>query len=346
MIAGAIGGVFLREVPEHLLRGYLAGNYRIFGSTIRSVADGRIAGFLQEAAPLAFQLANPVSAALAPLGIAADVGQLVQGELLRAGINRLEAGVSMLQTLGVANLTISTAGLGVAVANFAIMSARIEAVRRAIGEVAEQIATLSDKIDRIHQEGIDLEFVEIQALARSSDEAWLLTDAAAQTRWQDVAKAALHHQARFELRADRMLGGDVRRYDLADPFLDGLALTAAIRVSALIASNETLAARAAAADGARSLERITGGIGLADLSRVERLKTSPPAGSRQWALAQASANEAVRDKVRKIRHREATALTRAAPLSELEHRGIKPRDWLAEVRAEEHSSFLFMLPQN
>lgn len=345
MIASALGGIFLREVPEHLLRGYLAGDYRVFGSTIRSVADGRIAGFLQEAAPLALQVANPVSSVLAPAGIAADVGQLVQGELIRAGIGRLEAGVSLLKTLGVANLAISTAGLGISIASFAIMSARIEAVRSAIGKVSEQIATLSEKIDRIQQEAIDLEFVEIQSLARSSDEAWLLTDAAAQIRWQDVAKAALHHQARFELRADRMLGGDVRRYDLADPFLDGLALTAAIRVSALIASNETLAARAAAADGARSVERITGGIGLADLSRVERLKASPPSGSRQWALAQASANEAVRDRVRKIRHREAAALTRAAPIAELEDRGIKPRDWLAEVRAEEHSPFLLMLPR-
>lgn len=343
MIAGAIGGIFLREVPEHLLKGYLSGEYRIFGSTIRNVANGRIAGFLQESAPRAIQSGNPI---LASISIAADLGQLVQGEVIRAGVRRLEAGVSMLQRLGIADLAISTAGLGVSLAGFAIMSARIETIRKAIGEISDQIASVSEKIDRIQQEAIDLEFVEIQALARSADEAWHLTDASAQVRWQEVAKAALHHQARFEMRADRMLSGDVRRYDLADPFLDGLALTAAIRVSALIACNETLAARAAAADGARSLERITGGIGLADLSRTERLKTAPQAGSRQWALAQATANEAVRSKVRKLRHREAAALTRAAPLAELEHRGIKPRDWLAEARAEEHSPFLLMLPQN
>lgn len=343
MIAGTLGAIFLREIPQHLLKGYLSGEYRVFGSTIRHVANGRIAGFLQEAAPRAIQTGHPV---MASISVAADVGQLVQGELIRAGVRRLEAGVSMLQKLGIADLAVSSAGLGVSLAGFAIMSARIEAVRKAIGEVSDQIASVSEKIDRIQQEAIDLEFVEIQALARSADEAWHLTDASAQIRWQDVAKAALHHQARFELRADRMLSGDVRRYDLADPFLDGLALTAAIRVSALIACNETQAARAAAADGARSLERITGGIGLADLSRIERLKTAPQAGSRQWALAQATANEAVRAKVRKLRHREATALTRAAPLAELEHRGIKPRDWLAEVRAEEHSPFLLMLPQN
>lgn len=340
MIAGAIGGLLLREIPGPLLHGLASGEYRLFGSTIRQAANGRIVGFLQEAAPRALQSGNPV---LAPVSIAADLGQLVQGELIRAGVKRLEAGMAVLQTLGAANLAVSAAGLGVSLVGFAVMSARIEAVRQAVSALSDQIADVGRKIDQIQQDAVDLEFVEIQALARSADEAWRLSDAAAESRWREVARAALHHQARFELRADRMLAGDARRYALADPFLDALALTAALRVSALIASNESQAAREAAADGARSLERLTGGLGLADLSRIEQRKSDAPPGTRQWALAQTCANEAVRDTVRKMRQREAAALTRAAPLADLAQRGVTPRDWLAQVRAETEAPVLVML---
>lgn len=198
MIAGAIGGLLLREIPGPLLLGLASGEYRLFGSTIRQAANGRIVGFLQEAAPRALQTQNPV---LASVSIAADLGQLVQGELIRAGVKRLEAGMAVLKTLGAANLAVSTAGLGVSLVGFAVMSARIEAVRKAVDALSDQIADVGSKIDQIQQDAVDLEFVEIQALARSADEAWRLSDAAAESRWREVARAALHHQARFELRA-------------------------------------------------------------------------------------------------------------------------------------------------
>lgn len=61
-----------------------------------------------------------------------------------------------------------------------------------------------------------------------------------------------------------------------------------------------------------------------------------------WTLAQAAANQSMRPIALKIRQREAAAITRAAPLLELEERGIKPREWLEAARSETSSPVLFM----
>lgn len=62
----------------------------------------------------------------------------------------------------------------------------------------------------------------------------------------------------------------------------------------------------------------------------------------QQGPAFASANEASRDTVRKIRQHEAAAATRAAPLAALERREIAPRDWLEAARAEAAAPLLVM----
>ena len=140
-----------------------------------------------------------------------------------------------------------------------------------------------------------------------------------------------------------MLNGAPHHYLEADPFLDAVSLAGALRVAALAACDESLAAREAAADGARSIERLTGGLGLADLSRaLLAKKTSAQPGSIDWTLAQAAANQSMRPIAVKIRQREAAAITRAAPLVALEDRAIRPREWLEAARSETTSPVLFM----
>ena len=48
MISQTLFNIFLRGVPEHLLAGVRSGELGIFGSVIRTVANGQIAGFLKE----------------------------------------------------------------------------------------------------------------------------------------------------------------------------------------------------------------------------------------------------------------------------------------------------------
>jgi len=99
------------------------------------------------------------------------------------------------------------------------------------------------------------------------------------------------------------------------------------------------------ADGARTIERLTGGIGLADLARHELTSSEASAGSQEWTFALAAASETSRGAVRKIREREAAAATRAAPLTALEARGIRARDWLEAAREEKEAPVLVMLEE-
>lgn len=344
MIGAAAGQIFLRNVPEHLVQGVNSGAYRVFGSVIKEVATGKGVGFLQEAAPLASMALN--GASLGPAGAATEVAlgvaQVAQNEAIRAGVERLEQAVSVLQGLGIANLALSASGIGVSIAGFAVMSAKIDGVKRAVLGIADQMETVSAKIDALQQDAIDVDFAELKSLSKSFDEAWQLGDAAAVRRWHDVARGALSQQSRFELRADRVLSGNPQHYLGADPFLDAISLASALRVAALAACDESVAAREAAADGARSVERLTGGLGLADLSLALMIKSSAQPGTLDWTVAQAAANQSMRPVALKIRQREAAAITRAAPLSALEDRRVRPREWLEEARAESTSPVLFL----
>ncbi len=346
MISHILGAVVTRQVPQHLLGGYANGQYQVFGSILKNVATGRIVGHLQETTGLASLLTSlappPIGPALQVGQLALQAGQLVQGELMRRSLARIEAGIETLQKLGVADLAFSAAGLGVSVVGFAVMSAKIDGLKRAISDVADQIEILSAKIDQLQQDAIDLDLADIRGLAKSFDEGWQLSDAAAQVRWHDVARAALSFQSRFELRAERALAGEVSRYPVAEPLLDALGLIGALRVTSLMACNEAEAARAAAADNARAIERITGAIGLADFARIERTQLDPKPGSHQWMVASAKANQAVRPTIRKMRHREAAAVTRAAPLDEIARLGVSPRDWLAIAREENDAPLIFL----
>lgn len=344
MIGALVGQIFLRAVPDGLVQGVLSGQYRVFGSVIREAANGRIAGFLQEAPSLASMLLNGASAghsgALAEAGL--SVVQIAQNEVIRRGVGRIEDAVALLGPLGVANLAVNATGIGVTIAGFAVMSAKIEGVKQAVHGLADQIETVSTKIDALQRDAIDVDFAELKSLSKSFDEAWQLGGDAAVRRWHDVARGALSQQSRFELRADRALSGNTQQYLEADPFLDAVSLASALRVAALAACDESSAARDAGADGARSIERLTGGLGLADLSLAVLAKTSAQPGTQDWTLAQAAANQSMRPMALKIRQREAAAITRAAPLAALEDRSIRPREWLEAARSETSSPVLFM----
>jgi hypothetical protein len=183
-------------------------------------------------------------------------------------------------------------------------------------------------------------------LAKGYDEGWLLGEAGAQRQWQQIAHDALRFQTRFEARADHILAGNVANYLLADPMLDAVGFASGLRVAALAASNETVAAQQAGADGARTIERLTGGFGLSDFARNSLSTSKAMPGSQDWAVALAAANEGARETVSKLRQREAAAFTRAAPLGSLQRRGIAPRDWLAAAREEKESPVLLMMEED
>jgi hypothetical protein len=223
------------------------------------------------------------------------------------------------------------------------MAVQIDGIRRAVDGIAGQIESVNAKIDMVQQDLIDEDFSELRALAKGYDEGWLLGTAAAERRWLQIAHGALRYQTRFESRADRLLAGNPANYALADPMLDAVAFAGGLRVAALAAANETRAAREAAADNGHVIERLTGTIGASDLARREVELSGAAPGTRAWADVLAKAGEAAQAVARKMRQREAAAVTRAAPLLSLERRGVTPREWLQAAREETKAPVLVMV---
>lgn len=369
MIAQAVGAYFLREVPEALRAGLAGGELELFGSVIKNVVTGKIVGHLQETGALT-EVVAPALMNLSPVALPVQVAQVVaqaaglaqgevvrqgvsrleeglaevmaQGEAIEAGVTRIEEAVSTLHTLATANLALSAAGVGIMVVGFAALAARIERLRKSVEVLGERMDVMGAKVDELHRDMVGRDFASVEALARSFSEAWLLSDGAAEARWRDVARDALSFQSRFEMRSLNLLTQAPKEHLLAEPLIEAADLSNAMRVACFTALNEDRAAEAAAADGARSLERFTGGVGLADLARFELRKVGPRVGTPGWARAQAEAKAVAAEQALRMRRREAAAATRAAPLRELRRIGKTPREWLEQARAEMSAPIVFL----
>ena len=194
----------------------------------------------------------------------------------------------------------------------------------------------------IRREAIEADFSALKTIAEQMDEAWILSDSTrAERQWHDAAREAHRLQNRFASRAENLLAGP-DGYIPSDPMLDAFALASGIRFSALAACNETAAGAEAARDASRTLQNLTGRIGLADLARHRVISAAVEPGSQAWALALAEASEKARPVARKLRDREAALATRPAPLLALEDQGVAPREWLRQAHDETEVPVLFM----
>lgn len=267
-------------------------------------------------------------------------------EPMSGGIDHLRGGVEVLNDLGIANLALGAAGIGVSMAGFAMVSAKIDGVRRAIDDVATLIHAVSAQIEEVRRDIIEADFSALKTIAEQMDEAWLLTDGSrAERQWHDVAREAHRLQNRFAGRAEYLLAGP-DGYAPADPMLDAFALASGLRFSALAACNETAASSEAARDASRTLQNLTGRIGLADLARQQVEAKAVEPGSQAWSLELTTASERARPVARKLRDREAALATRPAPLLAIEAQGISPRDWLRSAQEETEAPVLFMPAQD
>lgn len=288
-------------------------------------------------------LSNTEDIKTAVAGVQQGVSTLLaDSEVIKSGIQSLQGGVDTLLKLGLMDVALGAANLGVSAVGFAVVSAKIDGVKKAVDQVLEKVEGVSAKIDQLQHDNIAKDLADIRGLAKSFDEGWLLSADAAEKRWHQIAHELQRYQARFEERAAHMIHVDVLSYEAADPMMDALGMIGAIRVAALMACNEPEAARAAAVDNARVIERITGNIGLYEMSKMEFIRPASPRGSAGWLIAEAQANTKGRHWVNKIRQREALAITRGAPLDDLRQCGIAPRDWLELARNETDNPLIYL----
>ena len=339
-----IADLFLRQMPPLLQAGIDNGQLRLYGSTIRHVANGQIAGFLQETGGLQ-KIAELVGTGpAAPLKLVASGIQIAQNEQIKSGIAHVQQGIELLNHLQVAGLALGAAGIGVSVVGFAVMSHKIDGVRDEVRALGAKLDRLLDEFARDRSEQLDDMLEALRGLAERIDTRWQMSTDKAEAGWHRDADEADTLGHFFRGRAQRLLAARPGAVEEATPLLDATAMASGLRVGSLALAGETAAAIGVARDDSARLVRLTGSVGAADLARARLAQWAPdaPVGSSAAGDALLRASTDARATAAVLRAREAAAATRAAPLVALQAKAIHPREWLAAARAEEQSPLLLM----
>lgn len=337
-----IGELFLRGLPLALEAGVRTGELQVYGSTIRHVSNGQIAGFLQETSGLSKIVSLVGSGPLAPLELIGGGIQIVQSEQIKAGIGRLEEAVAVINQLQIANLAFSAAGIGVTFAAVAIINHKINGLRRDVQALSDKLDRLLDMTSQDRTEHLEDMMEALRGLSREIDHRWSMSAERAAIGWHRDADEAARLGAFFEGRARRMLARQALAIEEAAPLLDAMAMATGLRVGAMALSGEVPAAINVAQDDAKRLEAITGRIGAADLLRARLAELFSKPGNRDTAPAIEQTAADARQATVSLRNREASAATRAVPLIALNSNGVSLRDWFAAAREEQDAPLLIM----
>ena len=331
-----ITSLLLREVPAQLVSGVGTGEYKVYGSIIRSVANGRIVGHLQETSGLAKLAGTALTEGIPGFGTAIDLAghtvSYVQNE-------QIKAAVDVVQNLQIANLALSAAGIGVSVAGFAVLAAKIGRVEAKVDALGDRLDAIARGVEFLKRDRIAEDFTRLRTTAQLLDEAWLLSDPLPQ--WRQVAEEAIFLCNQFERRALELLDGNPDPI-AAEPFLEALAFASSARVQVRLASGEDAVARKAAEDDALTLVRAGDRLRLGQAAVADALQAAAPVGTQDWSNALDARAKALRDSVAGTRAREAAAVGSALTLEELGRQGISGRAWLEEARAETEAPLLFL----
>jgi hypothetical protein len=338
MIAGTVFDVLLRQIPDNLLTGVSAGRYRVYGSIIRAVADGRIVGHLQETAGLAKLALMPATLPLQAGGLGLDAvghaASFIQKEQIKVAIN-------VVHQLGIANLAAATAGIGVSVAGFAILSAKIGQVEAKVDAMSETLAAIASGVDALRRDRIADDLSRLRTIAEQMDEGWSLSDGHSQ--WRQVASEAHVLANTFERRAAELLAAPSTDPLAAEPFIEAVCIAGATRVAARMATGDDAAARGASDEVARKLADLVGGVDGTHAALVRVRETKIDAASLEWAQALSDAAATVQPAISALRDRQVMAAATTLTLGELDARGIKGRDWIELARQEENSPLICLL---
>ncbi len=343
-----IGEVFLRQIPAALETGIRSGQLDVYGSTIRNVANGQIAGFLQETSGLS-KIANLVGTGpAAPLKLIGSGIRIVQNEQIKSGLAAVQQGIAVLNHLQIANLALGAAGIGVSVIGFAVMTKKIDGVREDVRSLDGKLDRLLDEFARDRTEKLDEMLDRLLGLAERIDTRWSMSADKAEIGWHRDADEADSLGNFFSGRARRLLEARPAAIREATPLLDASAMASGLRVGSLAQSGETTAAICVARNDARRLERLTGSVGAADLARawMSAPEWQSLPGSNAAGDALKLATTGARAVAMTLRSREAAAVTRAAPLVALEAKGLRARDWLSAAREEQDAAVLLLESSN
>ena len=342
MLKAILSDVLLRQIPDNLRAGIATGDYKLYGSIICSVSQGRIVGHLQETSGitkvvesiLTVPMAAPLQGANLAVNVVGHAASFVQNQ-------QIKAAVANLQNLQLAGLALGVVGIGISVVGFAILSSKIQRVETKVEAIGDKLDALGLKIQALGREAIGEDIVRLRTAAQRMDEGWQLD--APEAQWRDVAKEMHFLQNNFSRRADDVRNGNgVADLASADPFVEALALASAVRVSARLAAGDELVAREAAHEGAMLLAQHGRRFRLADTALADLRTRKSEAATPNWGVALAQAAQAARPMIEAMRTREAAAASTSLTLTELGERQISGRAWMEAARAETEAPYLFL----
>ena len=357
-----------RAIPDDAKIGLANGSLRLFGSVIRR-ANGSIAYHLQEAGPLASILtstdivgATPPSLGLSLSDKALRLVPIAQNELSRQRLNavsediaslgsvtheilgqvtNIDARIETLELLAGGTLALNAAGIGLAAASFARVEGHLTRIEGHVEKLGGQIEAVVGRLERIEHEIVISDLDAIRGLAQLFEESWALEDGA---RSESARRRVFEDGAKLQLaarrRAEAHLGSEFD-YALASPHLDVFALISGLRIAALIAGNETTAAKQIEAESTGHLEAMTGRLGLVDLVG-QAMSSGVKVGTTQWDHDHSAISGLLRPAVETMRNRERLLATRTSCLELLKQNEVSPRDWLEVARLETEAPILVL----
>lgn len=127
------------EIPVHMLMRFNAGELIRYGTILKDVATGKIAGHVQETGVAQSLLSSALSGLPTPLSMVSDLINVGSGIYTARQISHLKVMMETLQSLQIATLGVSLVGVGVTVAGFVHMHKRFNALDGRINQVIETI---------------------------------------------------------------------------------------------------------------------------------------------------------------------------------------------------------------
>jgi hypothetical protein len=324
---GLLSSKLLREIPERLLAGVQSGDYRVYGSVIRSVSSGRFVGHLQETSALS-PLLGSTPAGL-PLAAIEAVG-VVQNEQIKGAL-------AVVQSLQTAGLALEAVSIGVSIAGTAVLAQKIGRVERKVDEILPTLALLAQGIEGLRSERIAEDFTRLRTLAEQVEEAWL--PSATNAEWTAIARESHFLADSFERRA-RDLGRPSDQLS-SEPFADAYSLASGLRVTARLAAGQDDMARHAASARTQTLVELGRSVHLGRLA-LANLPDKAIAGTPQWQDQLDRRLDDFSSAVAWTRERELAAAATSETLDELAKQEISGRDWLLASRSEDKTPLLFL----
>jgi hypothetical protein len=323
-----LASVLLRELPPQLVDGVRSGDYRIYGSIVRSVSKGKIVGHLQETSALS------KIAGQGPMAIPSLVGNAItaiQNEQIKDGIK-------VLKSLHLTNLAFNMVSIGVSVAGTALMMGKMIEIEKDVNLLGDVLRGVKANTDQLLHDRLSEDFVRLKTLFAQLDECWDLRDPSSE--WRSIAREAHFLSDNFARRARAVISVQSDSTH-ALPFLDAFALASATRVTARLACDDVDAAFRAAQMSASELVELGRGYQPSLMVLADADRHAEEIGTPVWTKRIDQAATELASSIGLLRERERAAAASVVTIDYIRRMNFSGREWLQAARMERDSPLIY-----